>query len=212
METELSTIVEETFVDSMEDRIGYQEHMDLMKDSKPIGEYHNEPQEEYGLLEKALDASLLYQWMNNSFQTPNFTPVGGGSPMHGTPYRHPNQDIRDTLPTMDYMSEVRERERERREDLYNNWATEQRKHDDPFIGGVGMKGIGSSVHFHGSDPDHLSKMHIDTGNPFGGNNDYDDDHNTQHPWFGNGYDASMLDYNAEISRNLNRFMGNNYDD
>ena len=238
----LSAIVEETFEDSMEDRMGgrwqttndlmgYQEHevarlattshMDLMKDSESIADYHNEPQEEYSLLEKALDMSLLYAGCGpfrgglSHNGNGSYSRYGDMTDRYGynSPYRHPAQDLNPLShsPGMDHVQRRIQEEKERREALYNNWATEQRKHDDPFIGGAGMKGIGSSVHFHGSDRDHLSKMHIDTGNPFGGNNDYDDDDSiTNHPWSADGYKASMMDYNAQISNNINRFMNRNY--
>ena len=221
----LSTIVEETFDEEMQDTMNdrYQGNLDALRDSVQVAEYQNEPQEEYGLLEKALDESLLYAGCGpyrggvRDNGDGSFSRYGDALNRYGynAPYQHPNQDIGSqfSMPSMDHIQNRIQDEMDRRVKALE-WDIERRKNDEPFQSGISMTGIKSSIHFHGSDPDHLSDMRINTGgNPFSGNDNYEDnDNNTKHPWADNGYNASMMDYWAEIEKKdndmINRFFPN----
>jgi len=64
-----------------------------------------------------------------------------------------------------------------------------RQDEDKYIGGIGLSG-GNNIHFHGSDPDHLTHGHI-----LDKNRNIIEDNNG--PITFNGYQSSMIDYIAQ---------------
>jgi hypothetical protein len=114
------------------------------------------------------------------------------------PYR--NSPINNG-PDLSYLNEINRIKEENK----NAYLPPGRQDNDQFIGGIGLSG-GNNIHFHGSDPDHLTHGHIldKDRNIIGDDNG---------PIIFNGYQASMIDYMAE-QENMRKYgrggYGTNY--